>query len=168
MRYLLIFSCLVIASCGFSPVYGTIGQKDYGQEDLLSYIDIKNIPDREGQFLRNALIDRFYRSGRPQNPQYSLSVTKIEESLRDLDITESSDATRGQLRLDTQITLSDAVTGETLVQRNINAITSYNILRSEFANRVSEQNTRQNALNNLAEQIERQITLYLKREHASR
>lgn len=165
MRILTLLSCLLITACGFSPVYGTLGHQGYGQEDLLSYVDIGNIPDRDGQFLRNALIDRFYRAGRPANSQYRLSVSKIEESLRDLDITESSDSTRGQLRLDTEIVLSDAVTGETLLERNLNAITSYNILRSEFANRVSEQNTRDNALNNLAEKIERQIALYFERDH---
>ena len=166
MRYFLVFCILILPSCGFSPVYGTLGKdKDFGQEDLLSYISIDNIPDRDGQFLRNALIDRFYRAGRPTNPQFKLSVEKIQESLRDLDITEDSDATRGQLRLDTTIILSDLQTGDVLLERRLNAITSYNILRSEFANRISEQNTRENALNNLADRIERQLVLYFQREN---
>lgn len=165
MRKLLVISCLLLASCGFSPVYGTLGtDKEYGQEDLLSYVTIGSIPDREGQFLRNALIDRFYRYGRPTNPQYQLSLTPIEESVRDMDITENSDSTRGQLRLDTVIILSDIITGEKLLERQLHSITSFNILSSEFANRVSEQNTRENSLNDLARQIERQLTLYFKRE----
>lgn len=155
----------MLSACGFSPVYGTLGtDKEYGQEDLLSYVTIGSIPDREGQFLRNALIDRFYRYGRPTNPQYRLSLTPIEESVRDMDITENSDSTRGQLRLDTVMILSDAITGEKLLERRLHSITSFNILSSEFANRVSEQNTRENALNDLARQIERQLTLYFKRE----
>lgn len=165
MRILALLSCLIIAACGFSPVYGTLGNdREYGQEDLLAYVSIGSIPDREGQFLRNALIDRFYRTGRPANPQYTLSFTPIKESVRDMDITENSDSTRGQLRLDTDVTLSDAITGEKLMERRLHSITSFNILRSEFANRVSEQNTRENALNDLARQIERQVTLYFKRE----
>lgn len=147
-------------------MYGTLGaDKDYGQEDLLSYVAIDGIKDREGQFLRNALIDRFYRSGRPTNPQFNLVISDIVETLRDLDITESSDATRGQLKLTTTMQLIDAKTGEELLTRKLRSTTSYNILSSEFTNRVSEQNTRENALNDLARQIELQLNLYFKRTH---
>src|SRR5690606_16052602 len=51
---------LVLAACGFSPVYGTLGQgQSAAAEAYLSQVSIDNIPDREGQYLRNALIDRF-------------------------------------------------------------------------------------------------------------
>jgi LPS-assembly lipoprotein len=163
IRILLLFLVLLMPACGFSPVYGKLGDKEYGQEDLLSYVAIGNIPDRDGQYLRNALIDRFYRYGRPENPQFNLDIAKIEETLRDLDITEDADTTRGQLRLDTVMILYDSKTGEELITRKLRAITSYNVLRSEFANRVSEQNTRRNALDDLARQIELQINLYFKR-----
>ena len=166
MRYFLLLSLLLINACGFSPVYGNLGSdKDYGQEDLLAYVAIDSIKDREGQFLRNALIDRFYHDGRPTNPQFNLVVSDITETLRDLDITESSDATRGQLKLTTTMQLFDAKTGEELIERKLRSTTSYNILSSEFTNRVSEQNTRENALNDLARQIELQLNLYFKRTH---
>ena len=166
MRYFLLLSLSLLAACGFSPVYGNLGSdKDYGQEDLLSYVAIAEIKDREGQFLRNALIDRFYRHGRPTNPQFNLVISEIVETLRDLDITESSDATRGQLKLTTTMQLLDAKTGEELIARKLRSTTSYNILSSEFTNRVSEQNTRENALNDLARQIELQLNLYFKRTH---
>ncbi|MFP4314033.1 MAG: LPS assembly lipoprotein LptE [Alphaproteobacteria bacterium] len=168
MRNFFLLSLLfLLPACGFSPVYGNFSGNTYSQQDLLSYVSIDNIPDREGQYLRNVLIDRFYRHNRPANPQYILSFSPIQESVRDLDITESSDSTRGQLRLDTQVVLSDSITGEILLKRDLSAITSYNILRSEFANRVSEQNTRRNALDDLAEKIERHITLYFERQHSA-
>tara|TARA_B100000085_G_C18542993_1_gene512714 strand:- start:728 stop:1240 length:513 start_codon:yes stop_codon:yes gene_type:complete len=164
MRILLVLMCLIIASCGFSPVYGTLGHdNDFGTESLLAVIDIANIPDREGQFLRNELIDRFYRSnGRPAQPQYRLVVSDLQETLRDLDITERSDSTRGQLRIDAHIALIDLKTQETLLERDLHSASSYNILGSEFATRVSEQNTRENVLNALGQRIETQVTLYLK------
>lgn len=155
---------LVLAACGFSPVYGTLGQgQSAAAEAYLSQVSIDNIPDREGQYLRNALIDRFYRASRPADPLYRLTVRPIQETRTELDITETSDTTRAQLRLTTTMTLRDLRSGEAVLSRNLHTIVSYNILASEFSTRVSEQNARDNALDDLARQIEAQLGLYFNR-----
>jgi LPS-assembly lipoprotein len=163
MKHFLLIAVLSLSACGFHPVYGVNKYTATGVEEHLSQIEIAGIPDREGQFLRNALIDRFYHTGRPAHPLYTLSVTPISESTRDLDITIDSDTTRGQLALTTTMQLIDKKTGEAVLKRNLRSIASYNIIDSEFANRVSEANTRENALNDLARQIEEQLALYFKR-----
>lgn len=160
---LIIVALLSLAACGFRPVYGVNRDTPVGVESRLAEIHIANIPDREGQYLRNALIDRFYRDGRPSHASYVLVVSPIQESLADLDITKTSDSTRGQLRLDSNFTLKDSATGQSVLSRNLLSVTSYNILGSEFASRVTEQNARDNALDDLARQIELQISLYFKR-----
>lgn len=162
--FLLLSSLFLLSSCGFHPQYGTNKYSPYGVEEYLQLVQIEGIPDREGQYLRNALIDRFYRSDRPSKVAYILSLSRIEEQLIDLDITKDSDSTRGQLRLQTNMVLKKARTGEELLTRHLQAITSYNILGSEFATRVTEQSARENALDDLAAQVERQIVLYLKRQ----
>lgn len=154
---------LVLAACGFEPIYGKNRVTPVGAEDKLAQIEIGNIPDREGQYLRNALIDRFYRHQRPANPDYVLSVRPVRETLIELDLTKASDATRGQLRLETVMQLSDRRTGAVLVRRELRAISTYNILGSEFATRVTEDNARTLALDDLARQIELQTALYFKR-----
>jgi LPS-assembly lipoprotein len=159
-----IAALLILAACaGFHPVYGVNKYTHTGVEEKLALVDIGNIPDREGQYLRNALIDRFYRTTRPANATYSLYIQPIRETLIDLDITKSSDATRGQLRLDTALVLSNAGTGEVLLERDLRTITSYNILASEFSTRVTEDSARTNALDDIARQVETQLTLYFKR-----
>ena len=160
---LLTATFLLLTACGFTPMYGDIGGKGYGNEDLMALVHINTIPDREGQMLHNQLIDRLTPKGYAQNPQYKLEISKLDESLRDLDITKDSDSTRGQLRLQTQMVLRDSVTDEKLITRNLHAITSYNILGSEFASRVTEQNARENAITELANQIELQLGLYFKK-----
>jgi LPS-assembly lipoprotein len=155
---------LFIASCGFSPMYGAHSagtQKEV--RAALSDVAIENIPDQSGQYLRNELIDRFYTGGRPADPAYTLLVTPINERREDLDLTKSSDATRSQLRLTTVMELRDNRAGAVLLKRELFAATSYNILDSQFTTRVSEQNARQNALNDLARQIETQLALYFRR-----
>ncbi|MBI1300562.1 MAG: hypothetical protein GC137_02790 [Alphaproteobacteria bacterium] len=157
---------LALTGCGFEPMYGsgaTLSSGDKNIQSILAQVEIDNIPDRSGQILRNNLIDRFYRDGRPVNPDYVLKVATIKESTIDLDITEESDATRSQLRLSTTMSLVNKETGDIVLSRDINAVSSYNVLVSEFATRVSENSTRETVLNDLARQIELQIGLYLRR-----
>lgn len=162
-KFLTLLALIVLAACGFEPVYGVNRNTHTGVEEKLEQISISNIPDREGQFLRNELITRFYRSGRPASPQWSLDLERISESLTDLDITKDAEASRGRLRLATSLQLKDLKTGETVLKHSIISIASYNILASEFTNRVSEQNARENALKDLARQVEQYVTLYLKK-----
>lgn len=153
---------LPLVSCGFHPVYGVNKYTAIGVEQYLEQVQIGNIPDREGQFLRNALIDRFYRNGRPANPKYNLSISDLSISSSDLDITIDSDTTRGRLTVTTSITLNDTDTKEELLSRNLRSTASYNILDSEYANRISEQNTLENIINDIARQIEEQLALRFK------
>lgn len=159
---LIIFGAL-LSACGFHPMY-----KDTGNSDVRHAFDmiyIENIPEREGLYLRNALMDRFYRNGRPHidNAAFILHISNIQEHITDLDITKSSDATRAQLKLQAQMTLKDRNTNEVILKRDLLAITSYNILRSQFTTHVSEETARENALNELANKIERQLSLYFNR-----
>jgi LPS-assembly lipoprotein len=165
-KILVLSAVLALTACGFEPMYGNVRfneptPQEAAIEAQLENIAIGNIPNREGQILRNALIDRFYRNGRPQNPSYTVDVAKVHETTTDLDITKESDATRAQLRLDATVTLRDNQ-GNTVLTRDLTSIGSYNILTSEFATRVSEDNMRENALNDLARQIELQVVLFLK------
>jgi LPS-assembly lipoprotein len=143
-------------------MYGKQGDKQQVAQSFDRVI-IATIPNREGQYLRNALIDRFYRNGYPSNAAYQLSVSAIHETLTDLDITKQSDTTRAQLRLDTSITLINTVTQETVLQDDLTSVAAYNVLDSQFTTRVSEDNTRKNALDDLARQIETRLALYFSR-----
>jgi LPS-assembly lipoprotein len=164
-RVLLVLFCCAVSACGFTPLYAEkSAAPDEAAGSGLAQIYIDNIPDRDGQYLRNALIDRFYRNGKPQDPRYVLHVSDLDETLTDLDITKSSSATRGQLRLDAYVTLVDHRGGATVMKRKVLSITSYNILQSQFTTRVSEQAARQSALDDLAGQIERQVALFVKAE----
>lgn len=165
-RYFALIACTLLSSCaGFEPMYGTAFKTKESAEtqSVLSEVAIDNLKDSAGVYLRNDLIDRFYTNGTPTNPKYTLSLSDISESIIDLDITKSSDATRGQLRLNTTMYLRDMQTNEVVLERPLHAVSSYNILTSKFATRVTEESTRKNALDNLARQIEQQIGLYLKR-----
>jgi len=157
-----IFALSLLAGCGFTPMYGSSGGEHKIQSALNdTYIDI--IPDREGQYLRNRLIDRFHKEGTPDAPRYRLSLAPLQERLTNLDITKTANTTRAQLRLGTTMTLTDTASGTVLLRRELTSTASYNVLASQFTTRVSEENARLNVLDDLARQAEQQVVLHLKR-----
>lgn len=158
IRAALTAALLLLSACGFAPIYG-----DNTVSAPLGQISIASIPDRDGQYLRNALLDRFYRNGTPADPAYILQTAAIGETRTDLDITKNSAATRAQLKLETTITLRDRSTNREVLHRKLSAVGSYNVLQSQFTTRVSEDSARRAALDNLAQQIERHLSLYFSR-----
>lgn len=158
-----IFAIGLLAACGFEPMYGGTTAGSYGSiatEDKLAQVTIDNIPNAEGQYLRNELIDRFYRRGRPVQSTYTLQVAPLKETETNLDITIESESTRAQIRIDTTFQLIDNNTGAAVLKREIRAFNSFNVLGSQFTTIVSEQDAREAALNDLARQIETQLILY--------
>lgn len=153
-------TAILLSGCGFQPLYGSHAEKrDESISSKFSNIDIALIPNREGQALRNHLMDRFYQSGIPSHPTARLQIAQIDETLTELDLTKSSDATRAQIRLKTIMTLTDDA-GKVLISRPVQSLTSFNILGSEFASRVTEESARQSALKDLARQIELNLSLF--------
>lgn len=155
---------LLLSGCGFQPIYGNIAT-DVGNQSIekqLRRVDIGVIPNQEGQYLRNQLIDRLHNTGAVNPSLYLLTASEISENRKDLDITKESDSTIAQLRLSTTVTLKRESDGQTLLNKNVWSTVSYNILESQFTTRVSRNDARKNALNDLAQQIERQVALSLK------
>jgi LPS-assembly lipoprotein len=156
---------ILLTGCGFTPLYGTYGAAGNSQvRAQMGQIYIANIPDQAGQYLRNALMDRFYSQGRPgAQAAYNLSVAPVQESRSELDITKTSDSTRAQLYLTTSMVMTNQ-RGEELLRRSLTAVTSYNILDSQFTTRVAEDAARRQALDDIARQIETQTLLYFNRK----
>lgn len=167
MRHLLpacLAVTLVLAACGFSPLYGSgAGRSGMAAVAGMDRVEIASIPDQSGMYLRNILIDQFYRDGYPASPAYILSVSKILEYRDDLDVTIDSEATRKRLKLTTTMVLIDKAANVELFKRDLIAIGTYNVLGSQFTTRVSEADAREAALGDLARQIEAQVALYFKR-----
>ena len=160
LSFLLCTLVAYLSACGFTPTYSKHEKNNASSEFTQIKIDL--IPNQEGQKLRNILIDRFYQSGYPLNPKYVLNIAPIQEKLRDLDVTITSDTTRAQMKLTSEMKLIDSETDKILLKRSLKSITSYNVLGSEFATRVTEKNARDNAINDIARQIERVIILHIK------
>ena len=63
---------IFLAACGFQPMYGSRGAP--GTQMQMASIEVGIIKDRQGQLLRNLLLDRINPGGTPQSPNYTLTV----------------------------------------------------------------------------------------------
>lgn len=170
MKKALLLSVLALTACGFQPMYGSHSQSaglSTEAAQQMADIQIDYIPDREGQFLRNELIDNLYPQGEPHNARYQLTFSELQTTIRELDLTKSSEATRSQVISHVTFTLVDRENGEVLMSRPARSISSYNVLPSEFATNVTEDNARESALRDIARQIGLQLSLYFNRERVT-
>ncbi len=155
MKFLLIISLFILSSCGFTPVYGT---KTVSND--LNTVAIASIPDRNGQMVRNFLIDRIYKNGYPSAPQFTLSVSPIEENIVEIGIDKDDEASRAQLRQRAVMTLTDMDTNKPVLTRTIRATSGYNILTGQFTTYVSQEDARQQSLRALSDNIITQLEIY--------
>ncbi len=153
---------LSLSACGFTPVYGNKAALDAAH----GRIEVGNIPDRGGQYLRNRLIDRLYASGTGggETP-YLLEVAPLRESLTAIGLRKDASVTHTQTEVRTTFRLVEKSTGKVLMQRDVRATGDYDQLNNQFATLVSREDVINNMLADLGNTIVQQINLYFTGTH---
>lgn len=159
MTVFLLLGCLCLAACGFRPVYGT-GTTIGGGDTVLDQVSISSIAGPTGLMLKNALIDRFYHNGYPDEPRYVLKVT-LQETARSIVIQKNDTTTRTQYVVRALYTLQDKATGKLADQGDIRAVSSYNILQSQYTTVVTQNQARELSVRDLANKIALRLAVVL-------
>ena len=149
----------LLAGCGFRPIYGS--QAANGESSVameLNNIAIDNIPDRDGQMLRNDLIDHLYGKSRPSKPAYTLKII-IRSAEEDLGILANATATRSLIDMYGDYSLLDAK-GKVLLKGTAHSVASFDKLDQIFATVAARQDAHQRTLNEMSEQIVNRLSLY--------
>ena len=154
----LLLAALGLGACGFRPLYGTAADGTSSFDDLET-VQIAPLPDRVGQQLHNLLRDRINPRGQPRTPKYVLRITLQERSER-LAVEKDETATRTNLRLSARFNLLELDSDAVVFKGLSNSINSYNIVESQFATYVSEQDARERALRELSEDIRLRLATY--------
>jgi LPS-assembly lipoprotein len=149
--------CLLLSACGFSPIYGPHGNAAPVTK-ALGNVAIANMPDRQGQQLRNHLIDRMYFSGRPERPDATLDVT-LRSTETDLGIQKDATASRRELNMWADYTLRDN-DGKQLLKGRAHSVVSFSKLSAQYGTLAAEQNATDRALKEVGEQIVNRLSLY--------
>jgi LPS-assembly lipoprotein len=154
----ILLSLTLLPGCGYQPLYGA----NTPAAQQLPVVQINNIPDRLGQQLRNRLIDRFYQDGRPASPEYTLDISLVPNVYK-LGIALDDSATRAELSLVANYTLRN-MQGAAVLSGTTNAVTNFNILRSQYATLIGEQDAYDRSVTQVSEDITRRISLFFNRE----
>ncbi len=147
----------VAGGCGFRPMHATYA--DGTVADNMAQIYVASIPDRIGQLVRNNLLDMLNPKGQPAQDTYRLQVELSSTSPPTVLSTDEL-ASRRNFTLTADYTLSSADGRQRLMRRSYRAVTSFDIVESEFATLAARDYAEKLAARQVAEAIENQIALY--------
>jgi len=151
---------LVLNACGFEPIYVT-KDRHYIRTEL-EHVHIKPIKDRIGQELRNNLYDVIRPRSVDGQPAWELSIT-LTQATQQISLEQTSFSTRANLTVRAHYTMTSLHTPpEDPIRGSAKAISSYNIVDSDYANLVAVKDARSRAVISLSKDIARQLALDLR------
>lgn len=162
-RLVLILAALIGLSGCYQPLYGNkpIGSvAPSPQEAALNNVSIASIPERNGQKLRNFLIDRFYSYGRPQKTDFEL-VTRLTVVEEKLGLQKDATTTRARLNITASYTLTDTRSHKVILTSTSHTFVSYSVLDQEYANLSERENAADRGLKEIAELMTTRVLLAL-------
>ncbi len=152
----------ILGGCGFRPMKAA-RSGDSPVVDDLAAVKIELINERIGQELRNDLLDRLNPDGQPTRPGYSLAI-KLHENLVEVGISAQNTASRADLTMTAEFTLTALPSGDTLLHESVDGLNSYGLDPNSYATVVSRQNAEQRLLRELADDIALRLGLYFHRQ----
>jgi LPS-assembly lipoprotein len=150
---------LPLAGCGFQPLYGK-NSYDSAILDELASVRVSNLPDRQGQLLRNALVTDLSPKGESGHSRYRLDVrlglTENQQALR-----KDDTATRDILTYSVNYYLYEDQTR--LATGSFNQVFSYDFLEEHYANISAQDDIRRRAAQSIADEIRNRLAAYFAR-----
>src|SRR5690606_23818588 len=129
----------------------------------MAAIEFAPIPERIGQELQNHLRVRLNPRGTPANTKYRLQ-TRLNEIRTDLAIRDDASATLANLQLIANYTLHDAASNDVLYTGQSRFTASYNLVRSQFANLIAEDDARSRAVEAISDDMRVRLGIYFDRQ----
>jgi len=160
--FLILTSLVVLSSCGFRPLYGNTNTLA-GSTTSLDQIMLEDMPGATGLNMKNALIDRFYHHGYPENPLYALRVN-LQESGRSIVIEKNDTTTRTQLVMSATYDLIDRRTRKSVDHGTIRAVSSFNNLPSQYTTIATQSDAREMTIRELADKLTLRMGVVLEQQ----
>ena len=158
---------LLLAGCGFHPLYGVPDMPKGSMQETLRAIYVEPMPEQLGYQLRNQLIDLLDGKGDPAGASYRLRVALTEKT--DAIGVQSQTApggvtqtaiTRYNDRLIADYELVDLATNQVVAKGTETGLTSYNVLSSPYATLAGQQDADRRAAEDIADRIRVDIAVH--------
>jgi LPS-assembly lipoprotein len=158
-RFAAALLCLLLGACGFQPLHG---RSAGGVTDAdLDTVQLPYLADREGQLLRNFLMQRFNPDGRRTQTLYALNIN-LTKSSQNLGVRKDGTATRVNLTFSAELSLRQVQGGKEVFKARSVSNISYNVLEARFATVAAEQDAIRRATEALAQNISTRVAIYLR------
>ncbi|MDZ4736320.1 MAG: hypothetical protein SGJ07_08210 [Rhodospirillaceae bacterium] len=151
---------LPLAGCGFKPLYGYQDDPTGGPPARLAEVKIIPIAERSGQLLYIDLRERINPLGVPDDPRWVLDIDLIER-LENLLIARDETATRTNVLLRAEFTLTRLVDNAIVLNGASQVSVGYNILDNQFATITSEQDARARGVTQIGSDIATRLAVYM-------
>jgi len=149
----------LLAACGFQPLYGDRPQGRAAVGAELAQISVRTEPDRLGQRLYERLVRQL---GYAAEPRYHLFV-ELESTEAEAAIGRDSRARRFDVTVSARYRLNAAETGAQLYSSRARAVSSYNLVQSDFATEIARRDAEERATDVVSETILTQIAILFSR-----
>ena len=158
-RWAVLAAVLALSACGFHPLYQSRGDAASPIAKEFASIRINGIADRDGQILRNLLLERLNPDGEPLHPRYVLSV-HLTRQMSGIAYQKDATASGGELTLTAVYTLRDTANNATYGGSAASVI-SVNYLGARYASVAAERDAENQALTQLADSLQDRLATYL-------
>lgn len=146
---IVVLATMIIASCGFSPVYkSTEGEASVQQQ--LAKVKISSPDSLEGQAFKTRLEDLINPTAKQSEKEYlaeyNLSIAEVP-----LAIQQDRTITRFKIIITADYTMTKIETGEVVSKGEIRREGGYDKVESDYATYISQEDTKKRVLREVAE-----------------
>jgi LPS-assembly lipoprotein len=160
-RYLLVLLPLLLAGCGFHPLYAR-NTVDNDKSQVFAGVTVDPMSGRNGQMLKSNLEDQLNPDGAiPPSPAYRLNVT-FNSSVVPIGVARDGTVSRYNVYLATKYVLYRIADGKPVTSGDIGYVDSYNNqINDYFSTYISEEDAYKNGITQLGELYRERLASYL-------
>lgn len=161
MRSAFLAVLLILAGCGFKPMYAPNTFESGTGNTSLSQVFVTPMPDRLGQRIRNTLLDRGFND---DIGAYVVRIDDLTSNEFDMGVSPDNTATRRMTTVSGSLVLTKD--GVEIFRRPLIARATYNVLVSQYATIVASDSAQRQIVDDIAQQVETQTVLALGQQKA--
>jgi LPS-assembly lipoprotein len=154
---------LVLAGCGFHPLYAPSGPRDWDPD--LAAIEVRPIADRPGQILTLALRENLNPGDISVAPRWRLE-TSLSVGRSDLGIQRNATATTSEIGVNATFTVADAKTGAIVYRSTSSAVGDFDLVTDAYATHVAADSARDRALREVADDMALRLAIFVRDQRA--
>lgn len=152
MRVLIASLALLLAACGFQPMYAP---GDGGE--AIGPVQVAEIEGKAGHVLRTEL-SRILSVENDGSPPMNLEIT-LTEQVTQLGIRRDESATRAELRLTANYVLTPAQAGARVMRGSVFTVVNYDIPTAAFGEISAQDDARERAAESMAQRFRAELAL---------